>query len=124
MTEGRVGLERWEGVIPGNVNKFDGGLRMGVERERDVEFRVGQTIKKGGREIELSHACALRRGSRSSRVGLTRARALSRRALMSCAQHWHGLPLAVDQRHQGKWTSSSGQNLCVWKVWNRMLEGH
>ncbi len=44
MTEGRVGLGGWEGVILGYVNKFDRGLRMGVKRDRVVEFRVGQTI--------------------------------------------------------------------------------
>ncbi len=122
--EGRKRLGGWEGVISGNVDKFDRGLRQGVEGRRIVEFRVGQTIKKRSREIELSHASALRGGSRSSRDGLTRAKALSRRALRSFAQHCHGLPLAVDQRHQGKWTSNSGGDPFVWGIWNQMMEGH
>ncbi len=122
--EGRLRLRGWRGEISGNVDKFDRGLRKGFEGGRIDEFRVGQTIKKRGRKIELSHARALRGGSRGSGDGLTRAKALSRRALRSFAQHCHGLPLAVDQRHQGKWTSNSGRDPFVWGIWNQMMEGH
>ncbi len=88
-------------MISGDVDEFEGRVGRRNRMDRVAWFRVSQTIEERGRKINFPHTRALRMGSRGFRVGLTRAEALRRRALMSLFQHCHGLPLTVNQRHQG-----------------------
>ncbi len=112
-------------AVFGNVDQFKRRGRWGNRGEGGDDWvGVGQSFKKSSSKFKLSHAVALR-GSRGFKVGLTRAKALCRGALMSLPQHCHGLPLAVVQRHQGTWMLSPGRSPCKLVVWRKRWErGH
>ncbi len=112
-------------AVFGDVDQSKRQRRWSDRREGGDDWvGVGQSFKKGSGKFKLPHAVTLR-GSRGFKVGLTRAKALCRGALMSLSQHCHGLPLAVIQRHQGTWMLNPGRNPCKLVIWRKGRErGH